>query len=651
MPSRGILPLGGLAVVLALCYLVYAPGLTGPWLLDDAVNILPARLNALSWQELRTNIFATERLGGLSRSIGILSLAVTEYIYGADVSAYKYQNVMLHLATGLLVFWFVSLLHRSLNTTPRTGTYWFALVCTAIWMLHPLQVSTVLYVVQRLVILSAFFSLLTLCLYLEGRRLARSRPYAGSTLILFALVVFWPLAIISKENAVLIVLVVPLLEYFLLGFKSHSKTERRLFLLIIITFFALPLVIAGLYTLTNPALLLTGYEGRSFTLPQRLLTEAHALWFYVKLILFPIPGHMSLYHDGFPIQTRLDAATILALLGWLTWIVSAFLLRNKAPLIGFGLLWFLAWHMLESTIVPLELVFEHRNYLALLGLVLALVGAAAAAAAAQAARAAQAAQTYKLATITALATIALLSANTAARAFVWSDVELMIRADYERHAQSPRVVEGMIAIESAAGNHEKALEYVTEYQALVPDSSAPFLREVLIRCNLPEGAADAFARALDLARTGRLRPASINLTRILFQRIHGTAGCNGVSRTDLLALTEALTLNPRIHTLTTRQAALATHLRATAVAGDWVSAKAIASQLLKNSVDYSPAMFANSLESVTQAAALHDSHDDAIRFIKDVMGPYANITATREVRLPIPNTFESGTDTAIHSTR
>lgn len=625
MPARTLVPFGVFTLALVLCYFVYSPGLTGPWLLDDPVNILTSHLRALTWQEISANIFVSERLAGLSRSIGILSLAVTEYIYGGDTYPFKYQNLMLHLANGLLVFWFASLLFRASDKSSASNAYWFALACAALWLLHPLQVSTVLYVVQRLVLLSAFFSLLSLCLYIEGRMLARRRPYAGTALMLLALALFWPMAIISKENAVLIILIVPLVEYFLLGFRTHSSTEHRLFLAVMITFFALPLVVGGLYALANPEKLLLGYEGRDFTLPERLMSEAHALWLYVKLILFPIPGHMTLYHDGFPVQTRLDAGTLLAFAAWILWALAAVLLRRTAPLIGIGLLWFLVWHLLESTIIPLELVFEHRNYLALLGIVMAIVATAVPLLSWQRIRGPMIGAF--------LAILALLSANTAARAFVWSDFELMVRSAYQEHSNSPRVLEGLVAVESTHGDPETALEFTREYQALAPDSAAPVLREVLIRCRLPGGASEAFGRALELAQSGLLRPASVNLTKILIDRIHGPRGCAGVSEADVLHMTEALTLNTRAHTPSVRLGAFATHLKATALAGDWTRAKSTASQLLQGSVNYSPSLFAESVQSVVEAASLHSSYDDAVGFIDDVTRPYAETLKSRRIRV------------------
>ena len=48
--------------------------------------------------------------------------------------------------------------------------------------------------------------------------------------------------------------------------------------------------------------------------------------------------------------------------------LGAFILRKKAPIISFSIAWFFAGHLIESTVLPLELYFEHRNYLPLFGI-------------------------------------------------------------------------------------------------------------------------------------------------------------------------------------------------------------------------------------------------------------------------------------------
>lgn len=115
-----------------------------------------------------------------------------------------------------------------------------------------------------------------------------------------------------------------------------------------------------------------GYEFRSFSLSERLLTEGRVIWFYLGLIFFPRQGALGLQHDDLVISsgiftpwTTLPALAGLAGLIWLFWRT-----RTRNPLVSFGIAWFLVGHLLESTALPLEIAHEHRNYLPLFGILL-----------------------------------------------------------------------------------------------------------------------------------------------------------------------------------------------------------------------------------------------------------------------------------------
>jgi tetratricopeptide (TPR) repeat protein len=101
------------------------------------------------------------------------------------------------------------------------------------------------------------------------------------------------------------------------------------------------------------------------------MTETRVLCDYLFKIVLPLPGKLGLYHDDFivskslfnPWSTITATAFLLFLLGF------AILLKKRAPVYSFGILWFFSGHLLESTIIPLELYFEHRNYLPVLGII------------------------------------------------------------------------------------------------------------------------------------------------------------------------------------------------------------------------------------------------------------------------------------------
>jgi hypothetical protein len=118
-------------------------------------------------------------------------------------------------------------------------------------------------------------------------------------------------------------------------------------------------------------------------MPQRLLSECRIVVDYIAWTLLPVPTDLSFYHDDFvvsngwfqPWTTALCAMILAALAG------AAVVLRKRLPLAALGIAWFFACHVLTATIIPLELIYEHRNYFASLGLLLALVSVLRAAAA------------------------------------------------------------------------------------------------------------------------------------------------------------------------------------------------------------------------------------------------------------------------------
>jgi len=131
----------------------------------------------------------------------------------------------------------------------------------------------------------------------------------------------------------------------------------------------------GRDTATHPAWLESGYAERDFTLIQRLLTEPRVLCDYLVWILLPLPRWMGVYHDDIVVSTSLlsPLSTLASILFFIALVVVAWRIRKRAPALAFAVGWFLVGHSMESTILPLELAFDHRNYLPMAGLILGIV--------------------------------------------------------------------------------------------------------------------------------------------------------------------------------------------------------------------------------------------------------------------------------------
>jgi hypothetical protein len=532
-------PAAALFLILAVTRLCYRPGLGGPFLLDDAVNIPQVELPQLNLTAIGEKILYDPRASPFFRTVGRLSFALTIHYSGLDASAFKYQNLMLHLINGLLVFWLISLLaaeQEKERFEGRRRAYWFALVVTAIWLLHPLQVSTVLYAVQRLTLLSALFVLLALVSYVKGRILSRTRPGAGAALAAGGILLFGTLGLASKENAALLPLFVVAIELFVFRLSFANGTRKRLLVLLLGAAVALPVIAALTYGAALIPAFVQSYAGRDFDLVERLMTQAHVLMMYLRLFFIPIPGEMSLFHDDFPVTRALDGATVGLALLYAALIAGAFFLRRRLPLTGLGVLWFFIAHLMESTILPLELVFEHRNYLALLGLALALVDLLR-----------YLAQTPMLrgALTAGLAGLLLMiGLNTAARAFAWSDLPLLLATEYERRPGSSRVVGYLAEINMANGRTEHAKRFVEELLAIGrPDAGAEIMN-IHVRCSETRISQDIFERARNKLATGTMSAFTFeSLNRLTQNYVQGE--CPALTFPQADALLRAATPNPR----------------------------------------------------------------------------------------------------------
>ena len=101
-----------------------------------------------------------------------------------------------------------------------------------------------------------------------------------------------------------------------------------------------------------------------FTMTERLLTEMRVLVYYMSQLFYPVPTRLSIDHD-IVISTSLihPWTTLPAGLFLIALTITGVVVLEKHPLIGFSILFFLINHVIESSIIPLELIFEHRNYL------------------------------------------------------------------------------------------------------------------------------------------------------------------------------------------------------------------------------------------------------------------------------------------------
>lgn len=369
-----------IAVLMATA-LVYVPGLSGPFVFDDLTNIVyisELRIDALSIETLSAAATAVPQ-GPFGRPIAYISFALNYYFTGLDPFFFKFTNVVIHLFTVLGLFgltYFIGKRLQVLGYLSHTSPWLLSVIVSAVWALHPLNLTSVLYVVQRMTSLASLFLVLSLIGYVIGREQLLKGRKRGFGTILGSLAVFGGLALLTKENGILYFAYASVIEltlYRFAGAKNLIPSGRGflLSLFVVPTLFAAAILALNFDNIAGSA----AYASRPFTLYERLLTEARALWFYFRLIIVPDISVLGLYHDDFPLSQGVlrPLSTLFAVAGLAVAIVAAIIFRRREPAAAFGVLWFLGGHLLESTVVPLELVHEHRNYLPAFGILFAAV--------------------------------------------------------------------------------------------------------------------------------------------------------------------------------------------------------------------------------------------------------------------------------------
>ncbi|MBI2993663.1 MAG: hypothetical protein HYY48_05740 [Gammaproteobacteria bacterium] len=525
----------GAAAMALLCLLtaaMYVPSLSSGLYMDDYYNL---RL----LEKVATDGYAAYIFSGVSgptgRPLSLLSFALQHGSWPDQLAALKAVNLLLHLLNGLLVF---LVIRRAV--APRgagsTGAVFLAAGTAGLWLLHPMHVSTVLYIVQRMTQWSALFVLLGSLGYLHGRLLIRDRAPRGYALMSFSLVLGTVLAVLSKENGALLPLLVLVMDFTLLRewpAPPGYARWRGLFLIV-------PSALIGLYLLKVALFGSSGFAGRSYTMYQKTLTEAAVLIQYLRDLILPHPGAFGLFHDDFPVSRGLldPPATLIAVLAIVSAVVAAVLLRRRCAPLAFGLLWFFAAHLLESTHLNLALYFEHRNYLPAVGILFLLTWGCAAVARRYARRGqvAAAAALY----------CALLAWSGFATASLWRDPMLMAIEAVRNHPDSPGALVTLGNHYLGAGEIRSAMRVFEDMEAKFPGEIYPPLKQVIVAACVT-GSAVPESRWEEIRRKARqgAPPAFeflAELDTVIYEISRGH--CGSLDQDGLLRLMETLAQNP-----------------------------------------------------------------------------------------------------------
>ncbi len=374
---KSLFPLWSFILIAVAALIAYSPSIDSAFHLDDIPFIVDANIAYIPWRSLffsyptRWLCFFTYKLNALAS--------------GSNTISYHLVNLLLHIITAWMITLFVYTLHPSMQRKyPASGRslphLWSAFFIGLIFAVHPLVSQPVIYISQRLTLA---WSLCAVTVLLLCARALKTR-HASLPSFFVATIVFF-IALFCKEIAVVIPLLV--IAYFLIFHGVTSLRKLR-------WFHWLAIFAAFLFILILPALLfvhlsrwnlptitrnLQGVGGKLHFHSENLtrltyaLTQPKVVLSYLRLCLFP--SGLNIDHDIPVCTSALSSCFLIPFSTFILLLCTAFLLRKKAPLILWGLLVFFIPLLPQSSFIPSpDLMFEHRAYLSVAGIIICGAG-------------------------------------------------------------------------------------------------------------------------------------------------------------------------------------------------------------------------------------------------------------------------------------
>jgi tetratricopeptide (TPR) repeat protein len=360
-----------LALVVAL---TYGHTLDVPFYLDDFSSI---EENPVIYNS--SGLLALWQFAPL-RIIGYLSFALNYQIHQFQVTGYHLVNIIIHFLAGVAVFGLLrGLVRTPAVTLSEPAKQGLPILVALIFVLHPLQIQSVTYIVQRLASLAALFYIASMASYIQARltNQIKYRVLWIMTSILLALLAFF-----TKQNTATLPIAILLLE--LVFFPAH---QLRLMVVTVIAGLGLGLIwfiLAAVFH-HNPfsleAMQALTRETEEITRTAYFATQMSVLWTYIKLFFWSSSSHIDYYYPltetffsnnqnyNF-IAKLLDSPALWALIGHLIVLGFAGYSLRRWPLVAFGIGFYYLAHLIESSFIPIrDVIFEHRTYLPNLGLI------------------------------------------------------------------------------------------------------------------------------------------------------------------------------------------------------------------------------------------------------------------------------------------
>lgn len=493
---------GGWFFLFLVTIFAYFPGLSGPFVFDDFGNIdLLGDYGGVSdWDTFKAFVFGGKS-GPTGRPLSLLSFLIDANTWPADPWPFKRTNLVIHLINGALLGVLISRILSILDFDKKAARS-IVLVSTACWMLHPFLVSTTLYAVQRMAQLSTLFIFAGLIGYLHGRSMLQRDTTRAYLLMTMSIGLFTLLSVLSKENGILLPLLIGVIEFTVLASQGARfiALDRRWGFVFIVTPCLIIFAYLGLQAFNSP--FFEAVPPRDFSIYERVLTQPRILFDYLHNWFIPKLYTTGVFQDHYIKSSGIlsPISTVLSILMHIAIIVFAIRLRRKWPLVAMAALFFYASHMLESTVINLELYFEHRNYLAACFLFVPIV-----------------AFLYdkmrrQMFVIMVLGMLLVMTGFTRYSATVWQDFSSMVEASAGKAPTSARAQAEYARDLFNENRYEESLRVMDTAIATIPGVKPHLLlNRLMMLCNLNILDADEFERVSKVLSTTIYDPRLVDI--------------------------------------------------------------------------------------------------------------------------------------------
>lgn len=496
-----------LACSLLLTWCVSHPALSGAFLFDDFPNFENLREISGCFSGDHIANYLASFAGTPGRPLAALSFLIDDYAWPSTPYSWKRHNLLLHLLCGVLIFGLSRTLAR-VRYAP-TAANWVALATAAAWLLHPMQLSTSMLTVQRMTQLMTLISL-SACWWIAHRLASNTISLLAYAKLLVIGVVLTVLACLCKENGALLPMYLAITSAWMLQKKQPLSTYagKAYF-----TALSIPIILV-IAALAYAAITQESNGIRNFSPLERQLTETRILWDYLRQILMPRLDGSGIFHDDIEVSRGLltPTTTILSVISTIALIAFATAKRKSLPILAFAVAWYFGGHIIESTTWPLELYFEHRNYLPMIGVLFAACVSIAAI------------PTFKIritAIIAAIMWLMTCAGMTYSSARVWGSTHLQAAIWASEHPNSLRAAEFQAKIMVDEHDLVSARKLITDNIARDRRFNGLAIHVLLLDCYTGRLQSSSFDWATNLLKESEFNRSTLDSLSILRDKLQG----------------------------------------------------------------------------------------------------------------------------------